>query len=69
MAAIEDVRLSLDAYGPSTKLLVLKVEGKDQRINVRLPDHALIFKDKRVVLECIEFNTKEALCTFLSYEQ
>ncbi|MGR6871767.1 hypothetical protein ACU6U9_05540 [Pseudomonas sp. HK3] len=69
LAVIEDVQLSLDTYGPTTTLLILKVEGKDQRIKVRLPDHALIFKDKRVILECIEFNSEEELCTFISYEQ
>ena len=67
IAVIEDVQLHLDAHGPSTKSLILNVEGKDQNIQIQLPNHALIFKDKKVLIECIEFIKGDESCMFLSY--
>jgi hypothetical protein len=67
IGVIEDVKLYLDPYGPSTKSLILNVEGKDQNIQITLPNHALIFKDKNVLIECIVFVKGDEYCTFLSY--
>ena len=67
IGVIEDVQLNLDAYGPSTKSLILNVEGKDQNITIKLPNHALIFKDKNVLIECIEVVKGDESCNFLSY--
>ncbi len=67
IGVIEGVQLNLDAYGPSTKSLILNVEGKDQNITIKLPNHALIFKDKNVLIECIEFVKGDESCNFLSY--